>query len=91
MCLTGKVLLNWDDKRCLAPYRTGFEEHYVNWHQSGLSTPADPCRLAQENSQLQQQVIDLRLQLEERDQDLAAARSANRELMAQLSHAMRRG
>ena len=61
------------------------------WHQSGLSTPADPGHLAQENSQLQQQVIDLRLQLEERDQDLAAARSANRELMAQLNHAMRCG
>ena len=61
------------------------------WHQSGLSTPADPGHLAQENSQLQQQVIDLRLQLEERDQDLAAARSANRELMAQLNHTIRRG
>ena len=61
------------------------------WHESGLSTPADPGHLTQENSQLQQQVIDLRLQLEERDQDLAAARSANRELMAQLNHAMRRG
>jgi hypothetical protein len=60
------------------------------WHESGLAAPADPGRLAQENSQLQQQVIDLRLQLEERDQDLAAARSANRELMAQLSHAIRR-
>jgi len=61
------------------------------WHESGLGTPADPGSLAQENSHLQQQVIDLRLQLEERDQDLAAARSANRELMAQLNHAMRRG
>ena len=61
------------------------------WHDSGLAAPADPGRLAQENSQLQQQAIDLRLQLEERDQDLAAARSANRELMAQLNHAIRRG
>jgi hypothetical protein len=61
------------------------------WHESGLSTPADPGSLAQENSHLQQQVIDLRLQLEERDQDLAAARSANRELMAQLNHDLRRG
>jgi transposase-like protein len=58
------------------------------WHESGLAAPAD---LANEISQLQQQVIDLRLQLEERDQDLAAARSANRELMAQLNHAMRCG
>jgi Family of unknown function (DUF6262) len=61
------------------------------WHESGLGIPADPGRLAQENSHLQQQVIDLRLQLEERDQDLTAARSANRELMAQLNHAMRCG
>jgi hypothetical protein len=61
------------------------------WRESGLAAPADPGRLAQQNSQLQQQVIDLRLQLEERDQDLAAARSANRELMAQLNHATRCG
>ena len=61
------------------------------WQESGLAAPADPGRLAQENSQLQQQVIDLRLRLDERDQDLAAARSANRELMAQLNHAIRRG
>ena len=61
------------------------------WHESGLAAPADPGRLAQQNSQLQQQVIDLRPQLEERDQDLAAARSANRELMAHLNQTMRHG
>ena len=61
------------------------------WHQSGLATPADPGSLAQQNSELQQQVIDLRLQLEERDQDLAAARSANRELMTQLNQPALRG
>ena len=61
------------------------------WHESGLAAPADPGHLAQQNSQLQQQVIDLRLQLEERDQDLAAARSANRELMARLNQTMRHG
>ncbi len=59
------------------------------WRESGLGTPADPGRLAQENSHLHQQVIDLRLQLEERNQDLTAARSANRELMAQLNHPTR--
>ncbi len=52
--------------------------------------PAYPGRLAQEHGQLQQQVIDLRLQLEERDQDLATVRPANRKLMAQLNHALRR-
>ena len=61
------------------------------WHESGLAAPADPGHLAQQNSQLQQQVTDLRLQLEERDQDLAAARSANRELMAHLNQTIRHG
>jgi len=34
---------------------------------------------------LEQQVVDLRLQLEERDQDLTAARAANRELMTRIN------
>jgi hypothetical protein len=34
---------------------------------------------------LEQQVVDLRSQLKERDQDLTAARVANRELTAQLN------
>ncbi|GGO58926.1 hypothetical protein GCM10012286_79350 [Streptomyces lasiicapitis] len=34
-----------------------------------------------------QQVIDLELKLQERDDDLAAARGANRELMAQINRA----
>ena len=61
------------------------------WHESGLSTPADIGALNQKITHLEQQAIDLRLQLEQHDQDLAAARAANRELMAQLNHAMRRG
>jgi carbon monoxide dehydrogenase subunit G len=39
---------------------------------------------------LEQQVTDQRLQLEERDEELAAARAANRELMAQLNAAYHR-
>src|SRR6266568_585604 len=39
----------------------------------------------------EQRIIDLRLQLEERDEDLTAARAANRELMAQLNATARRG
>jgi hypothetical protein len=39
---------------------------------------------------LEQQVIDLRLKLEERDEDLAAARATNRELMTQLNRLARR-
>jgi hypothetical protein len=60
------------------------------WHESGLGAPAGTSTLNQKITNLEQQAIDLRLQLEERDQDLAAARAANRELMAQLNHATRR-
>ena len=59
------------------------------WHESGLGAPADIDALSQKVTHLEQQAIDLRLQLEERDQDLAAARAANRELMAQLNAAPR--
>jgi hypothetical protein len=55
------------------------------WRESGLGAPADIDALSQKITYLEQQVIDLRLKLEERDQDLAAARAANRELMAQLN------
>ena len=55
------------------------------WRESGLGAPADIDTLNQKITHLEQQVIDLRLQLDERDQDLAAARAANRELMAQLN------
>lgn len=57
------------------------------WHQTGLGAPADIDALNQKITHLEQQAGDLRLQLGERDQDLAAARTANRELMAQLNHA----
>jgi hypothetical protein len=55
------------------------------WRESGLGAPADIDALNQKISQLEQEVIDLRLQLEEQGDDLAAARAANRELMAQLN------
>jgi hypothetical protein len=55
------------------------------WHQSGLGAPTDVDALNQKICHLEQQVTDLRLQLEERDQDLNAARGANRELMAQIN------
>jgi hypothetical protein len=51
--------------------------------------PADIDALNHKISYLEQQAVDLRLQLEERDQDLAAARAANRELMAQLNATVR--
>ena len=55
------------------------------WRESGLAAPADIDALNQKITQLEQQAIDLRLQLEEQGEDLAAARAANRELMAQLN------
>src|SRR6266540_1678406 len=60
------------------------------WRESGLGAPADIDALNQKIVHLEQQVVDLRLQLEERDQDLSAARATNRELMTQLNHATRR-
>jgi hypothetical protein len=61
------------------------------WRESGLGAPADISALNHEITQLQQQAIDLQFQLEQRDEDLTAARAANRELMAQHNHAMRHG
>jgi hypothetical protein len=55
------------------------------WRESGLGTPADIDALNQKIIYLEQQAIDLRLQLEEQGEDLAAARATNRELMAQLN------
>jgi len=55
------------------------------WRESGLGAPADIDALNHKITSLEQQVTDLRMQLDERDQDLAAARAANRELMARLN------
>jgi len=60
------------------------------WRESGLGTPADIDALNQKITHLEQQATDLKLQLTERDEDLAAARAANRELMTQLNHATAR-
>lgn len=55
------------------------------WRESGLGTPADIDALHQQITHLEQQAADLRLQLAERDEDLAAARATNRELMARIN------
>lgn len=57
------------------------------WRSSGLGAPQDLDELQQRITQLEQQALDLRLQLEEKDQDLTAARAANRELMTSLNTA----
>ena len=55
------------------------------WRESGLGDPPDIDALHQQITHLEQQAADLRLQLAERDDDLAAARATNRELMARLN------
>lgn len=55
------------------------------WRESGLGNPADTDTLHQQITHLEQQTIDLRLQLAERDDDLAAARATNREFMARIN------
>lgn len=55
------------------------------WRESGLGAPDDVDELTQRIVHLEQQAVDLHIQLDERDQDLAAARAANRELMTQLN------
>jgi hypothetical protein len=55
------------------------------WRESGLGAPAGIDTLNHTITRLEQQAADLRIQLEERDSELAAARAANRELMAQLN------
>jgi uncharacterized protein YceH (UPF0502 family) len=55
------------------------------WHEAGLGAPRETYQLDQRVVTLEQQVADLRLQLEERGQELDAARAANRELMTQLN------
>ena len=55
------------------------------WRESGLGAPADIDALHQKITHLEQQAADLRLQLEERGDELSAARAANRELMTRLN------
>lgn len=55
------------------------------WRESGLGAPADIDQLNQRIVILEQHVVEVRLQLEERTQDLDAARATNRELMTRLN------
>jgi hypothetical protein len=55
------------------------------WGKSGLGAPTDIDALHQRITQLEQHNLDLQQQLDERDEDLAAARATNRELMARLN------
>jgi len=56
------------------------------WQQSGLGAPTDIDALNHKIIQLEQRAADLLIQLSERDDELAAARAANRELMTRINH-----
>jgi cell division septum initiation protein DivIVA len=59
------------------------------WRESGLGGPDDIDDLRRRNTELEQQVMELRRQLGEKDDDLDAARTTNRELMASLNRSAR--
>ncbi len=56
------------------------------WRESGLGAPADIDALTARITQAGQEAADLRIQLADRDDELAAARAANRELMARINY-----
>jgi chromosome segregation ATPase len=60
------------------------------FQRSGLGAPADTATLQAEVAQLQQRVLDLQRTLEEREEELAAAREAHRRLMAEHNRATTR-
>nr|AGS49993.1 hypothetical protein [uncultured bacterium esnapd26] len=55
------------------------------WRESGLGAPDDVEQLKLRITTLEQQVVELRMQLEERTEELQAARAANRDLMTRLN------
>ena len=55
------------------------------WRETGLGAPADVDQMQRRITELEQQVVELRSQVEERDEELEAARAANRQLLANLN------
>ncbi|WP_242882624.1 DUF6262 family protein [Actinomadura litoris] len=55
------------------------------WRESGLGAPDDIDQLKRRITELEQRNVDLADQLTERDDDLDAARAANRELIGRLN------
>lgn len=54
------------------------------WRESGLGAPDDIDRLHQRVASLEAEVADVRIQMDEGNDELAAARTADRELMTRL-------
>jgi chromosome segregation ATPase len=59
------------------------------WRESGLGAPDDVQTLQRRLTDCEQQVVELRRQLADRDDDLDAARATNRDLMTALNRADR--
>jgi regulator of replication initiation timing len=55
------------------------------WKETGLGGPTDIQQLQRRITELEQQAVELRRQLSDRDNELAAARATNRDLMARLN------
>jgi chromosome segregation ATPase len=55
------------------------------WRESGLGSPDDVDTLQRRITDLEQHAVELRCQLDEKDDDLDAARTANRELMTAIN------
>lgn len=55
------------------------------WQETGLGAPADVDQLQRRITELEQQVVELRNQAEERDEEIEAARAANRQLLTNLN------
>jgi hypothetical protein len=55
------------------------------FHAVGLGAPKDTRHLTEPSTELEQRNLDLQRQLDERADELTAARTANRELMTQLT------
>ena len=59
------------------------------WRESGLGAPEDIDALKRRITELEQRVVDLTSQVEERIGELHAARAANREMMTRINTARR--
>ncbi|MCB5273739.1 hypothetical protein BJG92_03037 [Arthrobacter sp. SO5] len=70
-----------------AQVRQRLSEHLGEevWRESGLGAPDDVDRLHHRVTELEQHTAEQRRQLSERDDELDAARAANRELMTRLN------
>ncbi|WP_234351350.1 hypothetical protein [Streptomyces sp. XY413] len=55
------------------------------WQESGLGVPADIADLQATITRLEQQAVELRRSLEDREAELEAARAANRDLTRALN------